>query len=133
MKATALSEKEEFLSELKPGERTVTELPHGGYLFLEHDIPFLMIYRNIPNDKATMRLARTGASYLVVGKNNFEYFQKFVNELTEKMSARFGSFILMEIYSGAPNSTEFVIRGPSHKLPVSLEVLREELEKLESR
>ena len=133
MKATALPEKEEFLSELKPGERTVTELPHGGYLFLEHDIPFLMIYRNIPNDKATMRLARTGASYLVVGKNNFEYFQKFVNELTEKMSARFGSFILMEIYSGAPNSTEFVIRGPSHKLPVSLEVLREELEKLESR
>lgn len=133
MKATANPEKEEFLDELKPGERTVKELPYNGYLFLEHDVPFLIIYRNIPEDKATIRLARTGASYLIVGKENFEYFKKFVNELTEKMSARFGSFILMEIFSGAPGSTEFVIRGPSHKLPVSLEVLKEELNKVESR
>ena len=44
------------------------------------------------------------------------------------MSDRFGSFFLMEIYSGPENSTEFIIRGPSHKLPVSLEVLRKELE-----
>lgn len=133
MKAAATSEKVNLLDELKPGERTVKELPHGGYLFLEHDVPFLIIYRNIPDDKATIRLARTGASYLVVGKENFEFFKNFVNELTEKMSARFGSFIIMEIFSGAPGSTEFIIRGPSHKLPVSLEVLREELDKVESR
>lgn len=133
MKANATSEKEEFLDELIPGERTVKELLHGGYLFLEHDVPFLMIYRNIPNDTATIRLARTGASYIIIGKENFDYFKDIVNELTEKMSARFGSFILMEIFSGTSSSTEFVIHGPSHKLPVSLEVLKEELEKVESR
>lgn len=133
MKSIAEAETEDFLDDLKPGERTVRELPYGGYLFLEHDVPFLIIYRNIPNDKATLRLARTGASYLVVGKDHFDYFKKFVNQLTEKMSARFGSFILMEVYSGLPESTEFVIRGPSHKLKVSLEVLREELDKVESR
>ncbi|HET8803650.1 MAG TPA: DUF1704 domain-containing protein, partial [Aequorivita sp.] len=128
MTASASTEKEELLKELKQGERTVKELPHDGYIFLEHEVPFLIIYRNIPNDKATIRLARTGASYLIVGKDNFEYFRKYVNELTKKMSARFGSFIIIEIYSGAPGSTEFVIRGPSHKLPVSLEVLKHELE-----
>ncbi|CAM3368599.1 flavohemoglobin expression-modulating QEGLA motif protein [Aequorivita lipolytica] len=133
MKASATSEKEQVLSELKPGERTVMDLPHGGYLFLEHDVPFLIIYRNIPDDKATIRLARTGASYLILGKEHFDYFKEFLNELTKKMSARFGSFILMEIFCGAPGSTEFVILGPSHKLPVSLEVLRDELDKVESR
>lgn len=127
------TETETLIGELTPGERTIRELPYGGYLFLEHDVPFVIIYRNIPNDKATLRLARTGASYLIVGKTNFEYFREFVNQLTEKMSNRFGSFILMEIYSGETDSTEFVIRGPSHKLPVSLEVLQEELNKVESR
>lgn len=133
MKSTSEVEIEDLIGDLNPGERTVRELPHDGYLFLEHDIPFIIIYRNIPNDKATIRLARTGASYIIVGKTQFEYFQELINQLTEKMSARFGAFILMEIYSGEAGSTEFVIRGPSHKLPVSLEVLKEELEKVESR
>lgn len=133
MKSISEAETQDIIGELTPGERTVQELPNDGYLFLEHDIPFLIIYRNIPNDKATLRLARTGASYLIVGKTKFEYFRELVNQLTEKMSARFGAFILMEIYSGEAGSTEFVIRGPSHKLPVSLEVLKEELEKVESR
>ncbi|QAA81061.1 DUF1704 domain-containing protein [Aequorivita sp. H23M31] len=124
---------EDLIGELTPGDRTVRELPHDGYLFLEHDVPFLIIYRRKPDDYATLRLARTGASYLIVGESHFDYFQEFINQITEKMSARFGAFILMEIYSGEDGSSEFIIRGPSHKLPVSLEVLREELDKVESR
>lgn len=133
MKSLTEAETEELIEDLQPGERTVRALPHDGYIFLEHDVPFLIIYRNIPDDKATLRLARTGASYLVVGKDHFEYFREFVNQLTEKMSARFGSFIVMEIYSGPAESKEFVIRGPSHKLNVSLDVLKNELCKIESR
>ncbi|WGF92016.1 flavohemoglobin expression-modulating QEGLA motif protein [Aequorivita marisscotiae] len=131
MKAEADTEKEELIGELADGKRTVKSLPHGGFLFLEHDVPFLLIYRKRPDDKATLRLARTGASYLIIGEDNFDYFSEFIRQLTAKMSARFGSFFLMEIYSGPTNSTEFVIRGPSHKLPVSLEVLRKALENIE--
>ncbi len=127
------TETEMYIEELQPGERTIKELPHGGYLYLEHDVPFLIIYRNIANDAGTLRLARTGASYLILGKDHFDYFREFLNQLTERMSDRFGSFIMVEIYTGEADSTEFVIRGPSHKLPVSLEVLREHLEKVESR
>lgn len=123
----------EILGNLKSGERTLKKLKYGGYLSLEHDIPFLIIYRNIPNDASTIRLAKSGASYLIVGEHNFEYFHNIIKELTDKMSERFGSFLLIEIYSGPTKSTEFVIRGPSHKLPVSLEVLQKELEKIESR
>ena len=127
------TEIEELIGPLEPGGKTIKKLPFDGYLFLEHDIPFLMIYRNVPNDEATLRLIRTGASYLVVGNENFDFFREFINSLTKKMSEKFRSFIIIEIYSGSYASTEFVIRGPAHKLPVSLEVLREELDKIESR
>lgn len=133
MDATVKTETEELIGELTDGQRTVRTLPHGGFLFLEHEVPFLLIYRKRPNDKETLRLARTGASYIILGESHFEYFREFIKQLTKKMSARFGSFFLMEIYSGAESSTEFIIRGPSHKLPVSLDVLREALEKVESR
>ncbi|QQX75775.1 MULTISPECIES: flavohemoglobin expression-modulating QEGLA motif protein [Aequorivita] len=131
MKAIAVTDKEELIGELADGQRTVKSLPNGGFLFLEHDVPFLLIYRKRPNDKATLRLARTGASYLIIGEDNFEYSREIISQLTERMSARFGSFFLMEIYSGPESSTEFVIRGPSHKLPVSLDVLRKALEKIQ--
>ena len=124
---------EQILNDLTPGERTVCPLPHDGYLFLEHDVPSLLIYRKKPDDKATLRLARSGASYLIIGEENFDFFQEFISKLTEKMASKFGSFILLEIFSGNTNSTEFVIRGPSHKLPVSLDVLKDELCKIPSR
>jgi uncharacterized protein (TIGR02421 family) len=133
MKAIAENKTETLLDNLKAGERTVTKLPHGGFLFLEHDVPFLLIYRKTPNDSHTLRLARTGASYIIIGEGHFEYFRKLINALTEKMAAMYGSFIMVEIYAGKKGSTEFVIKGPSHKLPVSLEVLQNELKKIESR
>lgn len=123
----------EIIPQLEAGERTITSLPYGGYLFLEHDVPSLLIYRDQPDDLATRRLIRGGASYLIVGGTNFDYYKKFVYDLTEMMSEKFGSFIVVEIYSGPPNSTQFIIKGPSHKLPVSLSILKEELLKINSR
>lgn len=117
---------------LESGGKTITPLPYDGYLHLEHDVPFLMIYRKVPDDAATIRLVRTTASFLIVGTENFEYYHEFVNLLTEKMSTKFRSFIVIEIYSGSSDSNEFIIRGPSHKLPVSLNVLKKELDKIES-
>ncbi len=122
-----------FLEHLKKGERTVRDLPHGGYLFLEHDVPYLIIYRAKPNDRTTLRLARSGASYLIVKDEQLDYFQRLLYQLTTAMSARFGSYLLLEIYCGAPESTEFVIKGPAHKLPASLGTLKNSLENIKSR
>ena len=128
-----LSEPEELLENLTPGKRTMSELPHGGFLVLEHDVPALLIYRKKPNDKATLRLARTAASYLIIGDSHFEYFRAFIKELTSKMADRFGSFILLELYKGEPGALDFIIKGPSHKMPASLETLSEELSAIDSR
>tara|TARA_A100000171_G_scaffold52000_2_gene68429 strand:+ start:6280 stop:8130 length:1851 start_codon:yes stop_codon:yes gene_type:complete len=138
MSTTAVSKElqpklKEIIPELKEGNRTVTELPHGGYLFLEHEVPSLLIYREQPNDLATRRLVRGGASYLVVGTSDFDYYKQFIYDLTALMSEKFGSFIVVEIYSGPQDSTEFKIKGPSHKLPVSLDILKKQLLKINSR
>ncbi len=90
-----IGQTEELLADLEPGKRTMSDLPHGGFLVLEHDVPALLIYRKKPNDKATLRLARTGASYLIIGDSHFEYFREFITQLTTKMSDSFGSFILV--------------------------------------
>ncbi|MDN3491736.1 flavohemoglobin expression-modulating QEGLA motif protein [Winogradskyella bathintestinalis] len=122
-----------LIPKLSEGKRTVTTLPSGGYLFLEHDVPSLLIYRNNPKDTATKRLIRGGASYLIIGTEEFDYYKKFIQDLTELMAAKFGTFIMVEIFSGDQKSKEFVIKGPSHKLPVSLQVLKNELLKIKSR
>jgi len=123
----------DIIPELKEGNRTVTALPYGGYLFLEHDVPSLLIYRDQPEDLATRRLVRGGASYLIVGRTDFDYYKAMVYDLTALMSEKFGSFIVVEIYSGTKTSTEFVIKGPSHKLPVSLTILKEQLLNINNR
>ncbi|MCT8341082.1 DUF1704 domain-containing protein [Flavobacteriaceae bacterium TK19130] len=124
---------DKILRDLEPGGRTVCPLPHDGHLFLEHDVPSLFIYRKKENDTGTLRLARTGASYLIIGESDFSFFQALLHEITERMADRFGSYILVELYSGEEDSTEFVIKGPAHKLPVSLDVLKESLATIESR
>ncbi|MEH6656925.1 flavohemoglobin expression-modulating QEGLA motif protein [Leeuwenhoekiella marinoflava] len=128
-----LNETIDLLADLEPGKRTMSDLPYGGFLVLEHDVPALLIYRKKPNDKATLRLARTGASYLIIGDSHFEYFRDFIKKLTAKMAERFGSFILVELYRGEPDSTSFIIKGPTNKLPASLETLSEELSAIDSR
>ncbi|RXG18462.1 putative protein (TIGR02421 family) [Leeuwenhoekiella aestuarii] len=131
--STMLNESIDLLADLEPGKRTISELPYGGFLVLEHDVPALLIYRKKPKDKATLRLARTGASYLIIGDSHFEYFRDFIKKITAKMAKRFGSFILVELYQGEPNSTNFIIKGPANKLPASLETLSEELSAIDSR
>ncbi len=133
MNDTAPLKNDLLIDELETGKRTVKSLPHGGFLFLEHDVPSLLVYRKKPNEKAILRLARTGASYLILGEENFKFFQNFLNELTEKMAERFGSFIVLELYQGSLGSSQFIIRGPSHKLPTSLDVLADSLSKIDSR
>ncbi len=126
-------EVEKLIPKLTEGGRTVSVLPYNGYLFLEHDVPSLLIYRKKPDENITERLVRGSASYLIIGTQNFKYYKKFIQDLTSLMAAKFGSFIMVEIFTGPEQSTEFIIKGPSHKLPVSLNVLKDELLKITSR
>jgi uncharacterized protein (TIGR02421 family) len=124
---------EPILSQLGQGDRTVCPLPHDGFLFVEHDVPALLVYRKKQKDTGTLRLARSGASYLIIGEENIPFFKELLYKITQLMADRFGSYFIIEVYSGPEASNTFVVRGPAHKLPVSLDVLKDSLCQIKSR
>ncbi|MGB7395787.1 MAG: tyrosine/phenylalanine carboxypeptidase domain-containing protein [Pricia sp.] len=121
------------LTTLEPGGRTTLQLPEGGFLFLEHDVPYLMVYRKRKKDKKTMRLVRTAASYLILGRNTEAGYRDFLAVLLQIMSERFRSFLVLEIQEGGLESTEFKVSGPQKKLPSTLDALASGLGKIEAR
>ncbi len=104
-------------------------LPHGGFLHLDRDLPFLLVYRKRKNnsDPGTARLARSAASYLILGDQDFEYYQKLIFELGNSLATKFNSYLIVEIYSGEPGSDTFKIKGPAEKISTTLDILKEEL------
>lgn len=120
------------LTSLEPSGQTVEKLPDGGFLRLEHDVPYLLLYRKRKKDKKTMRLVKTAASYLILG-NGTESTTVFLEELLKRMSQRFRSFLMLEIREGAMQSREFVISGPCKKMSLTLDALAKGLKNIEAR
>ena len=122
-----------YVKELKSGGRTALKLPQGGFLFLDHDIPYIIVYRKRKKDKKTMRLAKTAASYLILGDNSAADTETFLSELFKRMGQRFRSFLVLEIWEGKMDATDFVISGPSEKLTAALDALKKGFKKIEAR
>jgi len=110
-------------------------LPHGGFLHLDQDLPFLLVYRKRENnvDPGTERLVKSAASYLTIGTENLQDYKKLLYELGNKLSIKFNSFLIIEIYSGEANSDTFIIKGPAEKISTTLDILKEELECISGR
>ncbi len=114
-------------------KRTHRPLPGDGYLFFEHDVPFLIIYNTIDEDYTTRSLVKSKSSYLIVSQSHTEFYQTLCCEIAEAMSDRFGSFLILEIYTGALGSKQFIIKGNKAKFTATLKVLQKELSKIERR
>jgi len=107
-------------------------LPGGGVLHIEKELPYLIIYREIPNDPETYRMVISESSYLIIGTSDFSGYHKLLFELSNLLSTKYKSYLLLELYSGDPSSKSFIIKGPEKKLPTTLKVLKEELETINS-
>src|SRR5690606_2536135 len=120
----------QILTTLESKQEVNASLPGGGFLHIEKEIPYLIIYRKKENDKGIRRIVVSEASYLVVGDTNFEDYKELISSITNKLSGGFKTYMLFEIYSGEEDSNTFLIKGPKEKLSTSLNVLKEELEKI---
>ncbi len=120
----------QILTSLKKNEEVNASLPGGGFLHIEKEIPYLVIYRKKEKDKGISRIVTSEASYLIVGSSNMEGYKKLLFEVTNSLSNRFKTYMLFEIYSGESGTNTFLIKGPEEKLPSSLKVLKEELENI---
>jgi len=56
-------------------------LPGGGVLHIEKELPYLIIYREIPNDPETYRMVISESSYLIIGTSDFSGYHKLLFEL----------------------------------------------------
>ncbi|MDT0643968.1 DUF1704 domain-containing protein [Zunongwangia sp. F363] len=129
LEITELSEKsiKKILTNLEEESETNCKLPGKGILHIEKDLPYLIIYRDKLKDQGTKRMVISEASYLIIGNKDFEDYQKFIYTLSEHFSAKFKSYMLLEMYAGDEESHTFVLKGPAEKLPTSLGVLQEKL------
>ena len=112
-------------------------LPGGGYLHMSDELPYLVIYRQSEKDgepdRATVRFVLSEASFLIIGTKDFQGYQRLMFALSEAMSSKFKSFLMIELYSGNSEMKKFRIKGPEDKLPKTLKVFKEQLDKLNGR
>tara|TARA_B100000929_G_scaffold274005_1_gene246810 strand:- start:618 stop:2468 length:1851 start_codon:yes stop_codon:yes gene_type:complete len=129
-----LSEKsiEQILAILKKEKEISCSLPGKGILHIEKELPYLVVYRRRPNDKGTRRFVINESSYIVIGTEDFPGYRKLLYRISDQISAEMKSYLLFEIYSGAPDSTKIKIKGPAERLPSALDTLKEEFLKVNS-
>ena len=120
----------QILTELEGKEEVNASLPGGGFLHIEKEVPYLVVYRQKEYDKGTSRIVSSEASYLLIGNQSFNFYKELLFEITNKLSAVFKTYMLFEIYTGEEGSNTFLIKGPEGKLPSSLQVLKTELEEI---
>tara|TARA_R100001369_G_scaffold20091_2_gene36839 strand:- start:22697 stop:24556 length:1860 start_codon:yes stop_codon:yes gene_type:complete len=105
-------------------------LPGGGILHIEKELPYLLVYRHVANDPETYRLVISESSYLIIGTQDFEGYQKLLFSLSNLISNIFKSYLILELYAGDKESSTFIIKGPEKKLPSTLTALQKELAKV---
>ena len=129
---------EKIVEELQEKCEIEKHLPGGGFLHMSDELPYLVIYRNEDEDiekgkdRATVRLILSEASFLIIGNKDFEGYQRLMFCLSEAMSSKFKSFLIIEVFAGAPESRKFKIKGPAEKLSTTIKVLQEELDDVDS-
>jgi len=97
------------------GRQVRRKLPSGGYLHLDRQLPFLLLYRRPArgDDSITEQLLRGEASYLIVdGRKHFSAgLSTLVSAIAESLAESFGAFLLIEIWAG--KESEFDVYGPN--------------------
>jgi len=127
-----LSEKsiQQILTVLKKENEISCLLPGKGVLHIEKKLPYLVIYRKKVDDKGTKRFVTNESSYLIIGTEDFQGYQKLLYKISDQLSADMESYLLFEIYSGKADSAKIKIKGPAQRLPSALDTLKEDFLKI---
>jgi len=104
-----------IVKRLETGKSIRRTLPSGGYLHIDRQLPFLLVYRRSASqeDTAIDQLLRGESSYLIA--NSQRRFNKglvkLVSAIAEMLADSFGAVLLIEIWSG--KETDFTQVTPS--------------------
>jgi len=113
---------------LAKGRRIRRNLPEGGRIRIDRQLPFLCLYRQPEerDDPGTRRLTRGEVSYMIApgGARHAEPLSRLVVRIAETASAAFGAFFVIEIWASAGRSPsdelEQIVPAPRFTIFTSL-------------
>ena len=139
----------EFIAEIKnrliQGKRIRRILPMHGRLNIDRPLPFLVVYRRPARkkDPGTDKLVMGEASYLIAPGSRSQHagLTRLIRTIIETQVNNFGSFLLLEIWSGPINqvnplepnlnSPEFrIITSPTRPPSYTIEALQDSLRRI---
>jgi uncharacterized protein (TIGR02421 family) len=132
--ATDRSLRDTVVRAYRSDEHVRLRLPGGGTLNIDRKLPFLFVARQSDGDveDETTRLVLGEASYLITWGEADDSATDLVRAIAEAGTDEFGSFLILELWSGAPGSDRFVIRAPAGPAASFVDTLRSGLTSLES-
>jgi uncharacterized protein (TIGR02421 family) len=126
----------EIINTVERNKQVRRNLPDGSRLHIEHQVPFLAVYRRPldRHDAGTERLLLGEAAYLLATstERHFTPLQHLVQRCAEIQHQRFGGFLLFELWSGSAPEQDtpptFRIIAPNQSPPTTtLEALENAL------
>jgi uncharacterized protein (TIGR02421 family) len=92
-----------IIKRLEAGKPVRRKLPSGGYLHLERQMPFLLVYRRLAGETfhVTEQLLRGEASYLIIdgSRRLNKSTVTLVSSIAESLAESFGAFLIIEIWA----------------------------------
>lgn len=93
-----------IIKRLEAGKSVRRRLPSNGYLHLDRQVPFLLVYRRPDEDVDPIheQLLRGEAAYLIAdGRRKFnKSVVALVSAIAESLAGSFGAFLIIEIWTG---------------------------------
>jgi uncharacterized protein (TIGR02421 family) len=139
----------EFIEDIKirlmEGKRIRRRLPKDGWLNIDRQLPFLIVYRkpSRKKDEGTHRLVKGEAAYMVASgaRSQHTSLSKLILTIVETETKLFGSFLIIEVWSTTItqinildpnlNRPEFkIITSPTRPPTRTVEALEEALKRI---
>ncbi|MEH6704647.1 MULTISPECIES: flavohemoglobin expression-modulating QEGLA motif protein [Galbibacter] len=105
-------------------------LPGGGLLHIEPRLPYMVVSRSVKKRKHLQRIVINEASYLLIGNKDFKKYQKLIIAISDVLSSKYKSFLILEIFLSKKERTSFKVKGPEDILPAFLKTLNDALNNL---
>jgi len=114
---------DDILARLDNNQRVRRTLPDGGRIHIDRPLPFVCLYRDPGgnDDAGTSELVKGEASFIIYSgsKRAHAGLAAFVRRLSVAMAARFGAFLIVEMWS-APDRDVAVAAGTNDIEPTEL-------------
>jgi uncharacterized protein (TIGR02421 family) len=112
------------------GDQPVRRVVPGGWLHIDRPLPFLCVHRSASDDTATgaERLVLSQASHLRVAEDGAlaAPVRRLVVALAEQLGRRFGSFLVLELWTGPPDEP-FRVHAPTEDRATTVDALAKAL------